>query len=222
MKVRLGADIVGSYAFNAAAKTVTFSRLNDPIALDNILLITNVTRNIIIYNFADATRGEQSFSPTSTGTSFGGVLTLVLDTTAMANSDVLQIFFDMPTYNDSVQALLRRMNKILESNTVVDSRLRQKVVVEAIGNNLAAPTEAAGTIPVSGTVTVTGTVTATSNVNNAVTLTSLQNNPANPYGLLASQPSGVVTEGPVGQEWRVITESRNCYANSIRSRLSFT
>lgn len=214
MKVRLGADIKGSYVFNPVAKTVTFSGLSDPVTLDSILLITNTADNTIIYNFADSARGAASFSD--------GVLTLTYDTSSMSATDPLQIFFDMPTYNDSVQALLRRMNKILESNTVVDSRLRQKVVVEAIGNNLAAPTEAAGTIPVSGTVTVTGTVTATSNVNNAVTLTSLQNNPANPYGLLASQPSGVVTEGPVGQEWRVITESRNCYANSIRSRLSFT
>jgi len=55
------------------------------ITLDQILLITNVTRNIIIYNFADPTKG---------GYLTGNILTLSATTTSMLSSDRLQIFID--------------------------------------------------------------------------------------------------------------------------------
>jgi hypothetical protein len=55
------------------------------ITLDQILLITNVTRNSIIYNFADPTRG---------GYLTGNVLTLSATTTSMLSTDRLQIFVD--------------------------------------------------------------------------------------------------------------------------------
>lgn len=60
--------------------------LNYPnITLDQILLITNVTDNVIIYNFADPTKG---------GVLTGNILSLNFDTTSMSNSDRLQIFVD--------------------------------------------------------------------------------------------------------------------------------
>jgi hypothetical protein len=55
------------------------------ITLDQILLITNVTSNTIIYNFADPTKG---------GYLVGSVLTLSASTATMLNSDRLQIFID--------------------------------------------------------------------------------------------------------------------------------
>lgn len=211
MKVRLGADIKGSYVFNPVAKTVTFSGLSDPVTLDSILLITNTADNTIIYNFADSARGAASFSD--------GVLTLTYDTSSMSATDPLQIFLDMPTYNDTVEALLRRLNKILESNTIVDGFQRQKVVVEAVGNNRGTPTEAAGAIPVSGTVTATAS--GTYNINTALATQLVPNAVANPY-TLASQATTNVFEGPVHQLWRVADDARNTYSASIRSRLSFT
>ena len=42
---------VKNYTFNKTAKTVTFTDYIS-IDLDSILLITNVTSNVIIYNFA--------------------------------------------------------------------------------------------------------------------------------------------------------------------------
>jgi hypothetical protein len=51
MKQLLATDTPGSYAFDKTAKTVTFSGLRQSITLSNILLITNVTANTIIYNF---------------------------------------------------------------------------------------------------------------------------------------------------------------------------
>jgi len=208
MKRLVGTDIVGGYIFNPAAKTVTFTGLQYTITLANILLITNTTANTIIYNFADSTNGAVSFA--------SNVLTLDYNTASMNATDALQIYIDVESYEESLATLLRRMNKLLESNAVVDSRLRQKVVIEAIGTNLAAPTEVNATVPVSGTVT------ATANVNNAVTATTFNNSAVNPYTLSTSQAVGLVSEGPVHQLWRVANDAQACYAQAIRSKLSFT
>lgn len=207
MKKLLGQDASGTYAFNPTAKTVTFSGLSQQITLANILLITNVTANTIIYNFASSSTGAVSFA--------NNVLTLDYDTTSMSSTDVLQIYLDLAG-EESLHDLLRRMNKLLESNAVVDSRLRQKVVIEAIGTNLATPTEVNASIPVSGTVT------ATANVNNAVTATTFNNSAVNPYTLSTSQAVGLVSEGPVHQLWRVANDAQACYAQAIRSKLSFS
>jgi len=75
---------ISNYTFNAAAKTITFTDYAS-ISLDQVLLITNVTDNIIIYNFADPTLG---------GTVGTNVLTLTYNTASMANGDKLQIFFE--------------------------------------------------------------------------------------------------------------------------------
>ena len=207
MKKLLGQDASGTYAFNPTAKTVTFSGLSQQITLANILLITNVTANTIIYNFASSSTGAVSFA--------NNVLTLDYDTTSMSSTDVLQVYLDLAG-EESLHDLLRRMNKLLESNAVVDARLRQKVVIEAIGTNLGTPTEVNTTIPVS----CSGTVTA--NVNNASTATSYQQTPSNPYSLSTSFTVGAIMEGPVHQLWRVANDAQACYAQAIRSKLSFT
>jgi hypothetical protein len=210
MKKLLGQDASGTYAFNPTAKTVTFSGLSQQITLANILLITNVTANTIIYNFASSSTGAVSFA--------NNVLTLDYDTTSMSSTDVLQIYLDLAG-EESLHDLLRRMNKLLESNAVVDSRLRQKVVIEAIGTNLAAPTEVNATVPVSGSVTVSGTVTATVSNNSSSQLVPTQ--AGNPYSL-SSSGTGLIMEGPVHQLWRVANDAQACYAQAIRSKLSFT
>jgi hypothetical protein len=209
MKRLVGTDIVGGYIFDPAAKTVTFTGLQYTITLANILLITNTTANTIIYNFADSTNGAVSFA--------NNVLTLDYNTASMNATDALQIYIDVESYEESLATLLRRMNKLLESNAVVDSKLRQRVTIEAIGtNNTANSTEVNATIPVSGTVT------ATANVNNAVTATTFNNSAVNPYTLSTSQAVGLVSEGPLHQLWRVANDAQACYASAIRSKLSFT
>jgi hypothetical protein len=205
MKKLLGQDASGTYAFNSTAKTVTFSGLSQQITLANILLITNVTANTIIYNFASPTTGAVSF--------VNNVLTLDYDTTSMSATDVLQIYIDVESYEESLATLLRRMNKLLESNAVVDSRLRQKVVIEAVGTNLGTPTEVNTTIPVSGTVS------ATVSNNSASQLVPIA--AANPYSL-SSSATGLIMEGPVHQLWRVANDAQACYAQAIRSKLSFS
>jgi len=205
MKKLLGQDASGTYTFNPSAKTITFSGLSQQITLANILLITNVTANTIIYNFADSTNGATSFA--------NNVLTLDHNTTSMNSTDVLQIYLDLAG-EESLHDLLRRMNKLLESNAVVDSRLRQKVVVEAIGTNLAAPTEVNTTIPVSGTVTA--------QVANNLTGNLAQTSTGNPYSLNTNATLGFISEAPVHQLWRVANDAQACYASAIRSKLTFS
>ena len=75
---------VNNYAFDATAKTVTFTDY-ETIRLDSVLLITNVTKNVIIYNFA---------SPKKGGTVAGNVLTLFYDTSKMSSGDKLQVYYE--------------------------------------------------------------------------------------------------------------------------------
>ena len=159
MKHLLGTDITGSYTFNPGAKTVTFSGLPRAITLSNILLITNVTRNTIIYNFADTATGAVSFN--------NNVLTLTYDTASHSASDVLQVFLDVESKEESLHDLLRRMNKLLESNAVVDLQQRQRLTIDAIRNSATSTVDLAGTLPVS--------------VSNGVGGAIVSNNASNPY-----------------------------------------
>ena len=79
--------LIHHYTFSASARTVT---LTDYVTLvqEGMLVITNVTTGTMIFNFA---------SPALGGTVAGNVLTLTHDTSAMSNSDVLQIWYDDPT-----------------------------------------------------------------------------------------------------------------------------
>ena len=207
MKKLLGTDTVGSYTFDPIAKTITFSNLAQSLTLANILLITNTTANTIIYNFADPLSGAVSFN--------NNVLTLDYNTSSMNASDVLQIYVDVESYEESMQTLLRRMNKLLESNAVVDLQQRQRLTIDAIRNSATATVDLAGTMPVSGTVT------ATANVNNALASQLVPNAATNPY-TLASQTVGLIMEGPVHQVWRVANDAQVCYASAIRSKLTFS
>ena len=83
MKQLIGKD-VGAYTFDAVAKTVTITGL-DRLVLEDVLLITNVTDNLIIYQFNEATKG---------GSIAANVITLTYDTTSMSNTDRLQIWVD--------------------------------------------------------------------------------------------------------------------------------
>lgn len=213
MKKLLGTDASGSYSFNKTAKTVTFSGLSQSITLSNILLITNVTANTIIYNFADPTSGAVSFN--------NNILTLDYDTSAMADGDVLQIFLDLPSNEESLHDLLRRMNKILESNATTDLYQRQRVVVEAIGTNRANPTEVNATVPVSGTVTATVSGGVTIGISSS-DLQYAQGSVLNPYGSKSNFTMLHVVSGIVDERWRIIDDARNLYASAIRSKLTFS
>lgn len=119
------------YTFNAAAQQITFNTTSN-INLEQLLVITNVTTNTIIYNFAD---------PNAGGSIVDNVLTLDFNTTSMSDSDSLQIFLDnlsIPASNDMLIAMqeqndhLLRMIKLLEPSGVASSSGRQHVHIAAV------------------------------------------------------------------------------------------
>lgn len=81
--------LITKYTFDASAKTIIFSEYST-ILQAGILLITNTTDNIIIYNFA---------SSTLNGIVNRNVLTLFYDTSSMSDSDSIQIYYDDPNAN---------------------------------------------------------------------------------------------------------------------------
>jgi hypothetical protein len=89
-------QIIKTYTFDKATRNIT---LNDfsALRLDRLQLITNVTTGDIIYQFNVA-----SLSATVSG----NTITVAYDTTAMSNSDSLQIIYDCtegdPTYSPAI------------------------------------------------------------------------------------------------------------------------
>ena len=84
--------IPSGYQFLASSRIVNFPPSlygpQNPVNLESLLLITNVSKGQIIYNFADSTT-------TGAVNSTSGFL-LGFNTTSMANTDRLQIFYDVP------------------------------------------------------------------------------------------------------------------------------
>ena len=82
-------QLARNYTFNATAKTVV---IPGNYTLNQLLLVTNVTRNTIIFNFADPNLGAtRSYDSALDQTTF----TLTYNTTAaMASSDIIQIYVD--------------------------------------------------------------------------------------------------------------------------------
>ena len=143
---------IQNYIFSVSQKKVTF--IDYPsIRLDSILLVTNVTRHTIIYNFAD---------DSALGSVLTNVLTLTADLTGMLDTDKLQIFYetdDIAATDSSSQSMLsalywiKRIAKILEPISVQDSNNRQRVVVES-----AASVAITAFSPTISNVTTVGTV----------------------------------------------------------------
>ena len=143
--------LISNYTFNPTSKTITFNDYS-LIELESILLITNVSSNQIIYNFADPCYGA--------GVN-GNTVTLVYDTTSMSSSDALQIYYDDTADTPMTEELFQLFNRFLrlmQSNAVVDAQDRQVVRVGTID---------AGTISQVTTVVNTNAV-GTLNALNAV------------------------------------------------------
>lgn len=99
MKTLIGSGR-GTYLFEPASKTITFSGLPS-IALEQVLTVFNATTGTMIYSFA---------SSALTGSLAGAVLTMAYDTSAMTTLDRLLIYVDLPdsasipTVNGATQA----------------------------------------------------------------------------------------------------------------------
>lgn len=79
-------QVIKNYTFDAAAKTITLTDF-DTVDLSRLSLITNVTKGVILFNFADSTR---------TATVTGNVIQLDYINAGFSNSDKLRIDYDSP------------------------------------------------------------------------------------------------------------------------------
>ena len=79
------------YTFNPSTKTITINRW---LKQQNIVLITNVTRNIVIYNFSDPNLGIVSFSNSQTGNTGSTTIVLNYNTTSHSSTDKLAVMVD--------------------------------------------------------------------------------------------------------------------------------
>ena len=148
MSKRIVGNGNSSYAFNAAAKTVTFYGI-DNLKIWQVLIIVNITRETIMYNPYVSGYGFTSFA--------SNVLTLELDTSGYSNTDVLQIFYDN---SDSQQVDI--------SNLAIEIKDLIKVIaspafVDAVGG-LKITSGVLTTLTTCTTVSTVTTVTTVSNV----------------------------------------------------------
>jgi hypothetical protein len=129
-------QLISNYTFIPQSKQVVLTDYTT-INLERLLLITNVTKNIIIYNFAD---------PLTGAVVDGNVVLLNADTTQMPNTDKLQIFYDTVNENATEASLvllqeqnilLRRLLKISDSLATVDTAQRQRVTLDVLPSNIA-------------------------------------------------------------------------------------
>lgn len=102
--------------------------IKDNVSGERILLITNVTRNEILYNFSDPTKGFQA-SAELTGCDYDQnqettTITLAVDTSAMGRDDLLQVFVEdkAATFEPS-ETFVDPVSKLRVSNpeTMIDT-----------------------------------------------------------------------------------------------------
>jgi hypothetical protein len=120
--------IIENYTFNPTEKTITFNDY-DFIFLERVLLITNVTRNEIIYSFADPSKG---------GSVSGNVLTLNYDTSDMDDTDKLQIWYEdveLPALEGgNINDLLQLFKMLVQSpigRLAIDNAGRLRIIIDA-------------------------------------------------------------------------------------------
>ena len=153
-----------TFAFNATAKTITFSA-PIPASQQQILAVLNVTRNAWLYLPTNAAYGGTWASP---------VLTVTASTTGHANGDVLQILVDdglastaitaaaLPLPTGAATAALQTTGNTSLSS--IDGKLPAltagRVPVD-IGASVEVSNDAGNPLPVSGSVSITGSAAVT-------------------------------------------------------------
>jgi len=82
--------LITGYSFSSNSGIVQLTQYSG-LVLENFLLVTNVTQNKIIYNFADPTAGGYI-----TGLGNNSIKLNYVTSGVMSNSDRLQVFYDVP------------------------------------------------------------------------------------------------------------------------------
>ena len=134
--------LIKDYVFDPNLGTITLSKA---VGLESLLVITNVTRNTILYNFADPLKGC---------TVVDTVITLETSTSGMLNTDTLQVFIDEP--NTDFESLAQDINDGLSE--MVHLMKAQRFTIPDNAGRTRVNMETGGTIGTVTTVTTVGTV----------------------------------------------------------------
>lgn len=137
--------IITNYLFSAAGKTVTLPDYA-AINLPSVLLIVDVATNAVIYNFSDPALG---------GSVAGNVITLDCDTSALADTDALLIYYDDPAYTP---ALSSEMQEYLQVSMMLLETLDALRVIAAVRDNSNALRATITNVPTVGVNSVTATL----------------------------------------------------------------
>jgi len=139
---------IENYLFDASEKKITFTDYTT-IRLDAILLITNVTDNLILYNFADPAKG---------GTVATNVLTLTYDTVSMSDTDKLLIYYD----DAEVEAATVLNQELIQSfiETLQEATQRLSALSSVIASTAQIRAVVTGTVTASGPATSAQVVAA--------------------------------------------------------------
>lgn len=141
--------LIQNYTFDPSSKTITINEVSS-LLIEQLLLITNVSTNDIIYNFADSDLKA---------TIIGNVITLNYDTTTMSDTHSLQIFVDFENTNFvelndvlkmGIAEIVHQLQSIRNDGGMADVSGRVRCAVE--------------TLPTLGTCTTVGTVTNANNL----------------------------------------------------------
>ena len=81
----------GGYSFTASTRTIV---INKYIPRENLILITNVTANQVVYNFSDPALRATGYTLASSGANSTTTIVLNYNTTLMSNADKLSIVID--------------------------------------------------------------------------------------------------------------------------------
>ena len=176
-------SLVFDYTFSPSTDSIT---VDGNVALKRVLLITNVTRNIILYNFADGNKGVSSWSynPATDSTTF----TFEYDCAAMSADDQIQVFIEQDVVRfEPAEAQTDPVSKIRVSqpNTLIDTDFEyglQSSKWETLErmNEVPAFHSLAGDVPLGNIIDVTV------NGTNLVTVTT-----SSPHGISTGTPIDV-------------------------------
>jgi hypothetical protein len=143
--------LIMNYTFSPLSKQVT---LTDFVTLDleRLLLITNVTSGLVIYNFA---------SPSLGGTVVNNAVVLEYDTTAMNSTDDLQIFYDVDVDHGAGNATSTGTQRVVIATDQTTIKVNDGGGSLSIDDN-------GGSLTVDGTVGATQSGTWTVGLNTAI------------------------------------------------------
>lgn len=177
--------LITNYSFDATAKTITFNGYST-ISLDSILLITNVTDNIIIYNFADPTVG---------GTVLNNILTLTYDTTLMSNTDRLQIYYDDPAIQPANASNQSKIEEAIDAINYLATQLQWLGQTKSYTTTSNLPPALTTILDTRSSINTVSTVSTVSGVTTVSTLTDAGR--LNNLGPSAVSASNTIGRGPL-------------------------